>query len=185
MPSYYEQYHAMQQALRDALDDTTVDPDLWAELDNIDPGERVHLEMAAEDLRQLRKHAHNEELDPPRVLVKVSGGVADVSATPDVLVCHVDYDDDEDATVPEEFQNLGDASCLEDFVSGNESNLPEYRIPVTWTVAADFVTRAATLDQAIQEAIDGPLPEDPYYVDDSFQVTYDCLQEMYPEESSG
>ncbi len=46
----------------------------------------------------------------PRVLVEVSGGVAWTTQTPDVEVLVIDYDNEPDAVVPEEFKGLGGLS---------------------------------------------------------------------------
>lgn len=43
----------------------------------------------------------------PRVLVQVSGGVADVNDVGPVRVCVIDYDNDPDAKIPKEFRGLG------------------------------------------------------------------------------
>ncbi len=40
-----------------------------------------------------------------RVLVEVRGGVAYIAADPGIEVCLVDYDNDPDAEIPEEFQS--------------------------------------------------------------------------------
>lgn len=52
------------------------------------------------------------DLNPPRVLVEVRGGCAEVFATPDISIWFVDYDNEPDALVPEEFRALPPAFLL-------------------------------------------------------------------------
>ena len=57
-----------------------------------------------------------------------------------------------------------------------------YKIPVYWTMYDTMEVEATSLKEAIDLAIDTlPLPEGGY-VDGSFTVEMDTLQEIYPEE---
>jgi hypothetical protein len=57
-----------------------------------------------------------------------------------------------------------------------------YKIPVYWTMSDTMEVEADSLKEAISKAIDIlPLP-DGCYVDGSFTVEMDTLNELYPEE---
>ena len=57
-----------------------------------------------------------------------------------------------------------------------------YKIPVYWTMYDTMEVEADSLREAVSKAIDVlPLP-DGGYVDGSFTVEMDTLQEIYPEE---
>ena len=51
--------------------------------------------------------------------------------------------------------------------------LRKFIIPVTWTVCATMTIEAESLDDAKLEAEDAPLPDNPSYVDGSFEVNDD------------
>lgn len=57
-----------------------------------------------------------------------------------------------------------------------------YKIPVYWTMYDTMEVEADSLREAVSKAIDVlPLPEG-LYVDGSFTVEMDTLNEIYPEE---
>ncbi len=57
-----------------------------------------------------------------------------------------------------------------------------YKIPVYWTMFDTMYVEADSLKEAIEKAIDiMPLP-DGDYVDGSFTVEMDTLNQIYPEE---
>lgn len=51
-------------------------------------------------------------------------------------------------------------------------------VPVEWTMRALVKIKADTLEQAIDEALTIPLPENGYYVDDSFQIGEDSTEDI-------
>jgi len=58
----------------------------------------------------------------------------------------------------------------------------KYKIPVYWTMFDTMEVEAESLKEAVNKAIDiMPLP-DGDYVDGSFTVEMDTLNEIYPEE---
>jgi hypothetical protein len=60
--------------------------------------------------------------------------------------------------------------------------MKNYKIPVYWTMYDTMEVEATSLKEAINLAIDVlPLP-DGGYVDGSFRVEMDTLNELYPEE---
>jgi len=62
--------------------------------------------------------------------------------------------------------------------------MPKFKIPVSWTMVADMVIEAETLEDAIHEAEDGELPEGEY-CDSSFEINHDLLNnctDIYGEQ---
>ena len=58
----------------------------------------------------------------------------------------------------------------------------KYKIPVYWTMFDTMYVEADSLKEAVNKAIDiMPLPEGDY-VDGSFTVEMETLNEIYPEE---
>lgn len=55
-----------------------------------------------------------------------------------------------------------------------------WKIPVTWEMCGNVVVEAATLEEAMNIARDDdgviPLPDDSYYVDGSWRLSYDMSQ---------
>ncbi len=67
-----------------------------------------------------------------------------------------------------------------------EKSLPEWKIPVTWSLCGNVTVTAATLKEAIEIAKDEdgviPLPDDNDYVDGSWEVTetdVETVRELY------
>ena len=60
-----------------------------------------------------------------------------------------------------------------------------YNIPVSWEMCGWLKIEAGSLKEAIDIALSAEqgLPEDQSYVDDSFQVTPDMIEELYPDEA--
>lgn len=52
--------------------------------------------------------------------------------------------------------------------------MPKFKIPVSWTMIADMVVEADTLEDAIMDAEDADLPEGEY-CDSSFEVNVDLI----------
>ena len=57
-----------------------------------------------------------------------------------------------------------------------------YRIPCSWEMYGYYEVDADTLEEAIQMAVDGALPEGDY-VDASFEVDKEICENDYPNES--
>ena len=57
--------------------------------------------------------------------------------------------------------------------------MPIFKIPVEWSMAAVVLVNAPTLEEAIKKAEDdGELPENGEYIDSSFQVNHECVNEF-------
>jgi hypothetical protein len=58
----------------------------------------------------------------------------------------------------------------------------KFRIPVTWALAYDYVVEAESEQDAIDQVDNMDLPKDgdAEYVDGSFEVNHDCIQEVTP-----
>lgn len=62
--------------------------------------------------------------------------------------------------------------------------MPKFKIPVSWTMVADMVVDAPTLEDAIQEAELADLPAGEY-CDSSFEINHELLHscpEVYGEQ---
>ena len=59
-----------------------------------------------------------------------------------------------------------------------------YKIPCAWEVVAMAEVEAESLNEAISKVEDEgfPLPTDHYYVDDTFEIDKDWLENLYEEE---
>lgn len=57
----------------------------------------------------------------------------------------------------------------------------KYIIPVTWHMSGQYEIEAESLEGAINKAFDLELPWDGDYIDDSFEINYDCLKELNNE----
>ena len=57
--------------------------------------------------------------------------------------------------------------------------MKKFRIPVSWTMESDVIVEAENLEQAIERAKDGPLPndDDSSYIECSFQVSAALIDE--------
>ena len=57
--------------------------------------------------------------------------------------------------------------------------MKKFRIPVSWSMASDILIEAEDLKQAIELAIEAPLPndEDSSYIDCSFEVSIYLINE--------
>ena len=51
-----------------------------------------------------------------------------------------------------------------------------YKVPVSWTVAATMNVEAESLDAALLEAEDLPLPTDGEYIDGSFEINHAMIE---------
>ena len=52
-----------------------------------------------------------------------------------------------------------------------------YKIPVVWTMMAYVEVEAESLDEAINEVMNAPLPDNGEYLEDSFEVDHMGLME--------
>ena len=52
-----------------------------------------------------------------------------------------------------------------------------YKIPVVWTMMAYVEVKAESLDEAINEVMNAPLPDNGEYLEDSFEVDHMGLME--------
>ena len=58
-----------------------------------------------------------------------------------------------------------------------------FKIPVFWECTGHYIIEAEDLEEAVEEAYDLPLPEGSY-VEDSFQVEVQFVEEVSKEDSS-
>lgn len=58
-----------------------------------------------------------------------------------------------------------------------------FKIPVYWQMHSIMTIEAETLVEAIEQAMDAPLPEDGEYLDGSFEVDEERLASDYPDEN--
>ena len=65
-----------------------------------------------------------------------------------------------------------------------KTKLKTYKIPVSWTMTGEIKIKATSLSEAVTSLDLTTAPGLPigYYLDESFQIDTDCLQELYPEE---
>ena len=56
-----------------------------------------------------------------------------------------------------------------------------FNIPVTWAVCATMKVEAQTLEEAQAKSDDLPLPTDPDYIDGSFRIDLDLIEQMNPD----
>ncbi len=53
-----------------------------------------------------------------------------------------------------------------------------YKVPVVWTMMAYVEVEAESLDEAINEVMNAPLPDNGEYLEDSFEVDQMGLMEV-------
>ena len=56
-----------------------------------------------------------------------------------------------------------------------------YKIPVIWQMAGFCTIKAESLEDAIEEAQDEPLPSDSSYIEDSFEVDLEGAEIHNPD----
>lgn len=54
----------------------------------------------------------------------------------------------------------------------------KFTIPVSWNVSSEIEIEATSLDGALEQALYCDLPEESNYIDGSFEVNTDCVEEM-------
>lgn len=57
-----------------------------------------------------------------------------------------------------------------------------YKIPVVWTVSAVMEIEATDLDDAVAKASEAPLPDDASYLEGSFEVQHEALDQFNETE---
>lgn len=57
-------------------------------------------------------------------------------------------------------------------------SMKTYRVPVVWTMMGYVTVQAADIDDAIDAADEAPLPDDGSYLDDSFEIETDGIEEV-------
>lgn len=58
----------------------------------------------------------------------------------------------------------------------------KYEIPCVWQMYGYYDIEADSLEDAITQAEDAPLPEDGDYVEGSFEIDEGAIRANYPEE---
>jgi len=56
--------------------------------------------------------------------------------------------------------------------------MKKFKVPCTWMMGADIIVDAEDVDEACSKAEEAPLPDDAYYIDGSFDVYIDEIEEV-------
>lgn len=170
--------------------------------------EHANVALECEDCHEvLVDYNKIEEPEAPnRVAIILDGGlVQNVLTDQDCLVTVVDYDTD--GADPSDTQSVLNSSAYvtvgyDNEVSSEELDklevsikkgaaekeaeeaLQEFSVPVKWEMESFVKVKASSLEEAMQAARDEPLPENPDFVEGSFEVQIAFYEQLHEEEEA-